>query len=62
MDIQNTIQKLRAVKTMPDLDLLRTETVQAMESGGQAEFDRVQGEFRKAKNRLKRIPLKDRTW
>ena len=56
------IVKLRATTTMPELDDLRTETVEAMQSGGKATFERVQNEFRKAKNSLKRIPLKDRTW
>lgn len=57
------IQKLRAVKTMPELDELRLETVKAMQSDGTREsFEQIQDEFRKAKNRLRRIPLKDRTW
>lgn len=57
------IEKLRNVKTMPELDALRLETVKAMqEDGTQETFERIQKEFRKAKNRLRRIPLKDRTW
>lgn len=57
------IEKLRNVKTMPELDALRMETVSAMQADGTKEtFERVQGEFRKAKNRLRRIPWKDRTW
>ena len=62
MNIDETISKIRAVSTMPELDELRPLTVDAMMSGGKEVFERVQGEFRKAKNRLKRIPLKDRTW
>ena len=54
--------KLKHVKTMPELDALRGEVVAQMESGGRAEFEMAQKAFIKAKNRLKRIPLKDRTW
>jgi hypothetical protein len=62
MNIGETIKKIRDVKTMPELDELRGLTVDAMTSGGKEAFDRVQGEFRKSKNRLTRVPLKDRTW
>jgi hypothetical protein len=62
MDIETTISKIRDTKTMPELNALRTETAEAMMTGGKAVFDRVQGEFRKAKNRLQRVPLRDRTW
>ena len=47
---------------MPELDDLRGKTFEAMQSGGKEAFDLVQGEFRKAKNRLKRIPLSERDW
>lgn len=57
------LQKLAAVQTMPELDELRPETVKAMTADGtQDTFDRVQGAFRKAKNRLRRIPLSERDW
>lgn len=60
---EEIIQKLRQVKTMPELDELRIETVKAMSSDGTKEtFRSIQIEFIKAKNRLRRIPLKDRTW
>lgn len=62
MNIEETIAKIRGAATMPELDELRPLTVEAMMSGGKEVFDQVQGEFRKAKNRLKRVPLKDRTW
>lgn len=62
MNIEETIQKIRGVKTMPELDKLRGDTVEVMMSGGKEVFERVQDEFRKAKNRLKRIPLSQRTW
>lgn len=55
-------RKLKNVKTMPELDALRGEVVAQMESGGEAEFKEAQKAFIKAINRLKRIPLKDRTW
>jgi hypothetical protein len=60
MDI---IGRLKQVKTTPELDALRRETFEAMESDGSDEtFERVQGEFIKAKNRLRRIPLSQRDW
>ena len=62
MDIDTTIGKIGNANTMPELDALRTETAEAMMGGGKEVFSRVQGAFRKAKNRLKRIPLRDRTW
>ena len=62
MSTETTIEKIRKAKTMPELDSLRIDTVRAMMSGGQAVFEQVQTEFIKAKNRLKRIPLRDRQW
>jgi hypothetical protein len=59
---KSIFEKLKEVKTMPDLDALRGEVVKQMESGGEAEFLAAQKAFIKAKNRLKRIPLKDRAW
>ena len=57
------LAKLKSVQTMPELDALRPDTVEAMQSDGTKEtFDRVQGAFRKAKNRLRRIPLSQRNW
>ena len=56
------VQKIREVKTMPELDALRLETVKAMKELGQEGFRSIQKEFIKAKNRLRRIPLKDRNW
>jgi len=61
--VDELIGKLRNTTTMPELDSLRMETAEIMCNGATKErFDQVQGEFRKAKNRLKRVPLKDRTW
>jgi len=62
MTAQQIITKIQATTTMPKLDELRTEVAEAMISGGPDTFAVVQGAFRKAKNRLKRIPLCDRTW
>ena len=56
------IEKLANVKTMPELDALREEVVEKMIGHGEETFHKVQDAFRKAKNRLNRIPLKERTW
>lgn len=64
--MSNIFEKLEAARTMPELDALRQETFAAMEAAGVAQgapgFEAVQKAFIKAKNRLKRIPRKDRTW
>lgn len=61
--MNDIFKKLKAIKTMPELDALRIETVKAMEDDGTFEtFDKVQKAFIKAKNKLRRIPLKDRSW
>jgi hypothetical protein len=52
-------KKLREVKTMPELDALRPEVLSVMNGG---DFNKAQKAFIKAKNRLKRIPLKYRNW
>ena len=62
MTVDQTIDKIKTVTTMPELDALREQVAEVMMSGGKETFDRVQGAFRKSKNRLKRIPLCDRTW
>lgn len=57
------LRQLHTVQRMPDLDALRPETARLMQADGTQEtFDRVQGAFRKAKNRLRRIPLSQRDW
>jgi len=56
-------EKLANVKTMPELDALRIETIKAMNAGGSSEiFYKIQKHFIKAKNRLKRIPVAQRNW
>ena len=56
------LKKLSEVKTMPELDSMREEVAKAMIGHGEDVFHKVQDAFRKAKNRVKRIPLRDRTW
>jgi hypothetical protein len=59
-------EKLDAVKTMPELDALRPECARAMTDAakerGEAGFHEVQDAFIRAKNRLRRVPLRDRSW
>lgn len=65
MSNEDIFARLAATKTMPELDAMRLETVAAMKEAEKVEpggFQRVQNAFIKAKNRLQRIPLKDRTW
>lgn len=54
-------QKINEVKTMPELDALRGDVVSMIKLGKEA-FEKNQTAFRKAKNRLVRIPLRDRNW
>lgn len=56
------IEKLQNVKTMPELDELRSETTKCMMEAGENGFRVIQKEFIKAKNRLLRIPLSQRNW
>jgi hypothetical protein len=63
--MENIIQKLKAVKTMPELDALRIESVNEMqkaETEKKGSYREIQVAFIKAKNRLLRVPLKERTW
>lgn len=59
--MSDIFEKLKNVKTMPELDALRGEVFERM-SVGKVEFVETQRAFIKAKNRLNRIPLKDRSW
>lgn len=56
------INKIKACNTMPQLDELRLELVVAGKEGGQSVFKQLQDEFRKKKNQLERVPLRNRTW
>ncbi len=63
MNEQELLSKLASVSRMPDLDEMRIDVVRAMSADGKQEtFERVQKAFIKAKNRLVRIPLKERDW
>lgn len=54
------LENFRTVDTMPKLDALRKETASAMMADDKDTFDRVQGAFRRAKNRLQRVPWSER--
>lgn len=57
------IEKLANVQTMPELDSMRMEVLKAMKADGTQEtFKKIQQHFIRAKNRLQRIPLSERTW
>lgn len=63
MDAEQMLKRLKIVQAMPELNSMRVEVVEAMQSDGTSEtFYKVQQAFIKAKNRLERIPLRDRTW
>lgn len=55
------IKRIEACKTMPELDSLRLELVQAGKENPDS-FRTLQDAFVKKKNQLTRIPLRDRTW
>jgi hypothetical protein len=55
-------EKIKNCKTMPELDDLRLEVCTCMSANRGVEFKQIQKAFIKKKNKLKRIPLKDRNW
>jgi len=55
--MNDLINKIKQCKTKPELDALRLEIAIDMDN-----FLDNQQAFIKQKNKLKRIPLKDRTW
>lgn len=59
--MKDIVKKMSVVKTKTELDSMRLEVADAMQ-GPEENFTLIQTAFRKAKNRLKRIPLKERTW
>ena len=61
MDVDGAITSIRNTKSMPELDKLRIEVAGVMICHGEDNFKLIQSEFIKAKNRLKRIPLRERT-
>ncbi|MBU5672679.1 hypothetical protein [Paenibacillus brevis] len=59
--MKELLQKIQACTTMPQLDSLRLELVQAGKESEES-FRTLQQAFIKKKNQLQRVPLKDRTW
>lgn len=56
-------EKLDAVKTMPELDALRPEVAELLSGANSKEaFEKIQQAFIKKRNKLLRIPLKERSW
>ncbi|MNW38922.1 hypothetical protein D3C74_160020 [compost metagenome] len=55
------LQKIQNCTTMPQLDSLRLELVQAGKESEES-FRTLQQAFIKKKNQLQRVPLRDRTW
>ena len=51
---------IRVARSLHDLDDIRLRVSKAMLSGGEDVFNDVQQAFRKAKNKLKRVPLVQR--
>lgn len=61
MENGDVIERLKTVQTMRELDAMRGEVVKAMEADGtEWTFYRVKKAFISAKNRLERIPLRNR--
>lgn len=56
------LNKIKVCDTMPKLDELRKDCVIAMKENNGENFTKIQNAFIKQKNKLSRIPLKDRTW
>jgi len=56
------MEKIKECKTMPEFDSLRIEVVKAMKAAGPSGYQVIQKAFIKQKNKLKRIPLRDRNW
>jgi hypothetical protein len=60
--MEELLKKIRACKSMPELDDLRMDCVVAFSKGNKTEFLAIQGAFIKKKNKLQRVPLVDRNW
>jgi len=56
------LNKIKQCDTIPKLDELRLEATKAMVADNGANFYEIQKAFIKQQNKLKRIPLKDRSW
>ena len=59
---QELEKRIKLCKTMPELDALRGEVVTMMHQLGKSRYKEIQNPFRKQKNKLLRIPLRERTW
>lgn len=57
---QELVDKIKNCKSMQELDLLRLEVTQEMIRLGASGYQELQNIFRKQKNKLLRIPIKDR--
>mgnify|MGYP001563552849 CR=1 FL=1 len=57
---QELVIKIKACKSMTELDSLRLEVVKEMTILGAGDYKELQDIFRKQKNKLLRIPRKDR--
>jgi hypothetical protein len=63
MSAGDVMERLKTVKTMPELNAMRLDCVRAGEASGSVEVARqIQQAFIKAKNRLERIPWRERAW
>ncbi len=60
--MEEILKRLKDVQTMPHLDAMRTEVAAAMIGHGEETFHEIQDAFRAAKNRLRRVPLSERSW
>lgn len=54
------IQKIQRTKTIGQLNFMRKEVFQFMSNGEEENFYEIQKIFRKQKNKLMKVPLKDR--
>lgn len=64
--MEEIISKIKQCDTIPKLDSLRIEIANAMMNvnnvNNREEIEEIRKVFIKQKNKLKRIPLKDRKW
>lgn len=61
MSVNALLDKIKAADTMPKLDDMRLELVQAGKQSPD-DFRTLQDAFIKQKNKLQRVPLRDRAW
>jgi hypothetical protein len=59
--MKELLKKIKNCNTMPELDALRLELVEAGHASPD-NFRTMQAEFIKKKNQLARIPLSQRSW